>query len=288
MITLTWVVDDTAEGNLSSEHGFSMWIATDAGQVLFDTGGTGAVLMQNLAALGLDPGRLNAVVLSHAHDDHTGGLRMLLDHLPPALPVYAHPTIFRPRYSRKTGELLDRGMSMTRAELAAHVSLRLLDQPAEVLPGIWTTGEIRSREEAQGSSQHHVICHEGSYVQDPYEDDLSLVLSVGADRRFLVCGCCHAGLLNTLHQVQQMAPGSVTGVAGGVHLVNASSETIRRTLEVLADLPDLRRLWVGHCSGDAFIEAAQQSLEHIAVRRGAAGQRLALDGAPSGSEILCE
>ncbi|MGC9520256.1 MAG: MBL fold metallo-hydrolase [Anaerolineae bacterium] len=287
MITLTWVVNDLAEEGLSSEHGFSMWITTEEGQVLFDTGGTGAVLMGNLAALGLDPGALDAIVLSHAHDDHTGGLPALLDRLPSEIPLYAHPTIFRPRYSRKTGELVDRGMSMARAELSERVSLRLVEQPVEVLPGVWTTGEIRTREKPQGSSRHHLIPQGGSYVQDPYTDDLSLVLSTGDDRRFLLCGCCHAGLLNTLYQVQQTMVGEVVGIAGGVHLVNASAETIERTLEVLTELPDLRALWVGHCSGDAFIEAAQRSLKSITVRRGAAGQQLVLDSPPSGLEVSC-
>jgi 7,8-dihydropterin-6-yl-methyl-4-(beta-D-ribofuranosyl)aminobenzene 5'-phosphate synthase len=276
VIELTWVVDNVAEPSLRAEHGLAIWIETPSGDVLLDTGASGEVLLHNLAALGLDPARLDAVVLSHAHDDHTGGLAALLPLLRPRTPLYAHPTIFRRRFSEKSGEMQSRGLPLSEAEVSAWMDVRLSEAPVAVLPEVWTTGEIRSRNEPEGRSPHHSIHEGGAYVADPYTDDLSLVLRSGPDRCFLLCGCCHAGLLNTMATVREAWRDHLVGVGGGVHLTGAAPDLVQRTATTLRSLPYLEHLWLGHCSGDAFLAALEANSGDIAFRRGAAGQRLHL------------
>ncbi len=95
-IRLTIVYDNRpADPRLRTAWGFACWIDLGETVVLFDTGGDGATLLENLAALGFDPDEIDIVVLSHAHDDHTGGLQALLDandqlevYLPGAFPEY--------------------------------------------------------------------------------------------------------------------------------------------------------------------------------------------------------
>ena len=272
MINLTWVVDNVAEPPLRAEHGLAMWIETPSGDVLLDTGASGEVILHNLASLDLDPARLDAVVLSHAHDDHTGGLAALLPLLRPRTPLYAHTTLFRPRFSQKSGEMQSRGISLTEADVAARMELRLSDAPVSVLPEVRTTGQIRSRREPEGRSPHHFIEEAGVYLPDPYTDDLSLVLSAGSGRCVLLCGCCHAGLLNTLGSARDGSSDVVVGVVGGVHLTGATPELVRRTVATLRSMTGLAHLWLGHCSGDAFLSALTQESGDIAFRRGAAGQ----------------
>lgn len=79
-ITLTVVYDNNAyDGRLKTAWGFACWIEIDGLSVLFDTGGDGATLLGNLAILGHTPEEIDIVVLSHEHNDHTGGLQALLD-----------------------------------------------------------------------------------------------------------------------------------------------------------------------------------------------------------------
>lgn len=79
-ITLTIVYDNNPlDAQLKTAWGFACLIETTSATVLFDTGGDGPMLLGNLRALGFDPRRIDAVALSHAHDDHTGGLNALLD-----------------------------------------------------------------------------------------------------------------------------------------------------------------------------------------------------------------
>ena len=79
-VTLTIVYDNLPlDTRLKTAWGFACLVETGQATVLFDTGGDGPTLMGNLAALGFDPRRIDAVVLSHIHDDHTGGLDALLN-----------------------------------------------------------------------------------------------------------------------------------------------------------------------------------------------------------------
>lgn len=278
MTRLTWVVDDVAALPLREEHGFAMWIDAPGGQVLLDTAGSGEVLRHNLHSLGLDPRRLDAVVLSHAHDDHTGGLRALTGLLRPGTPVYAHPSLFRQRYSTKSEALETRGLSLSAEELSGSVDLRLSSEPVEVVSGVWTTGAVQPRPDPEGGSPHHFIERDGRLVPDPYSDDLSLVTRVADDQVALICGCCHAGLLNTLTTAQRVCRGSIVAIAGGVHLAGAADAVIAQTVARLASLSSLRTLWLGHCSGATFIDSARVALPKVTVRQQTAGALLSLDG----------
>ncbi len=103
-ITLTIVYDNNPlDARLKTAWGFACLIETVKTTVLFDTGGDGPTLMGNLAALGFDPRRIDAVVLSHIHGDHTGGLDALLnvnDHLTVYLPQ-SFPAEFKARVSKR-------------------------------------------------------------------------------------------------------------------------------------------------------------------------------------------
>jgi len=110
---------------LSTAWGFSALVEYGDYSLLFDTGGDGQILMENMRLLGIDPSQIDSVVLSHAHEDHTGGLIALLDS--GAKPeVYLLPS-FPVSFKRQIEEFT---------------------QVSEVLPGqsftegLWTTGEV--------------------------------------------------------------------------------------------------------------------------------------------------
>ncbi|MGC9399671.1 MAG: MBL fold metallo-hydrolase [Anaerolineae bacterium] len=276
MLTLTCIVEDSPAPPLKHEHGLAIWIETPAGKALFDTGGSGAVLLHNLAHLGFDPSTLDAVALSHAHHDHTGGLPALLKRLAPGTPLYAHPALFGPRYSDH-GEGPERkglgAVRLTREPLAARLDLRLSAEPQQILPGVWTTGEITSRPYPEGRSRRHTVVEDGAHLPDPYTDDLSLVLETDAGL-FLLCGCCHAGLLNTLAQVRSRWDAPIVGIGGGTHLMGATQATLDQTVATLKGLEALRIAWLGHCSGDAFLKAVQNALGPARFRRCKAGTKI--------------
>jgi 7,8-dihydropterin-6-yl-methyl-4-(beta-D-ribofuranosyl)aminobenzene 5'-phosphate synthase len=253
------VVNDTVlpESGLKSEHGLSMWIEGPQGVALWDSGGSGEVLRHNLKALGLDPGRIQALALSHAHDDHTGGLDYLLQ-VNPDLPVYAHPDIFQPRFSRKNGEYRSMGLPERCAVLKNAPNLRLNDLPILLMPGLWTSGKIRERKELEGRSANHFIRMDEDWHADPYRDDMSLILEVSGGI-ILICGCCHAGLLNTLRQVKQRFNQPVKAVLGGTHLISADGAAVRHVIRVLKDEFPGTCYYLNHCSGEDVIQRMEEA-----------------------------
>ncbi len=275
-IGITCLVDNAAErsSSLWGEHGLAFLIETARGRLLFDTGQSGTVLLHNMEALEIDPRSIDALAISHAHTDHTGGLPLLLERARPGLPLYAHPDLFRERFSLHRDEPVSIGPALTREALAARTTLRLSEQPQEIHPGVWTTGEIGSRREPEGRSARHTIKAADGWLPDPYLDDMSLVVETSAGL-VLLCGCCHAGLLNTLVHVERTFARPVVIVAGGTHLVNADAAHLARVGEML--LKSVRRVYPNHCSGEAAFYALRLALGADVVRPCPAGTQLDLE-----------
>jgi 7,8-dihydropterin-6-yl-methyl-4-(beta-D-ribofuranosyl)aminobenzene 5'-phosphate synthase len=249
-VKVTCVVDNTAGGDsFWGEHGLSFLIETEEGsRVLFDTGQSGTVLLHNLAELKIDPKEIQALALSHGHKDHTGGLEVLLEQSP-GLPLYAHPTLFQGRFARRNERMESIGLPLAREALAARVDLRLSAEPTEIAPGVWTTGEIALRPEPEGHSDRHLVREGEGWVPDPYRDDLSLVVHT-AGGLVLLCGCCHAGLLNTLLHVRRTFGGEIVAVAGGTHLESADESYLEHVATMLRQEYGSPRLYFNHCTGE--------------------------------------
>lgn len=276
MITLSCVVENTAQRSsaLWGEHGVSFAVETPEGWVLFDTGQSGDVLVHNAGVMGIHLDQFDALAISHAHYDHTGGLERFLAFARPGIPLYSHPSMFQERFSIKEDKPESIGMRLTKEQLAESTDLRLSTEPTEILPGVWTTGEIMDRTEFEGRSRNHIVRENGEWLPDPYKDDLSLVLDTH-DGLVVVCGCCHAGLLNTLAQVRRAFPKRIRAVIGGTHLASTSPEDLVHAVEVLsayAGEGDLC-LYPNHCTGErAYLALAKAFGDQ--VRPCPAGTRL--------------
>jgi 7,8-dihydropterin-6-yl-methyl-4-(beta-D-ribofuranosyl)aminobenzene 5'-phosphate synthase len=256
---LQCVVDNSVAPSSAfwGEHGLSFLIETDDGQrLLFDTGASGTVLLHDLECAGVDIETLAAIVLSHSHPDHTGGLPAVLERRR-GLRVHAHPDLVRPRYSEKDGVKVPRGLPLSPEVLNRRANLSLSESPERVLPGIWTSGEIKERCEPEGRSPNHLVRRADGWAPDPYRDDLSLVLETGAGL-FVVCGCCHAGLLNTLAHVKRHFGEDPVGIAGGTHLVGAGRVQLARAITRLRESGS-PMLHLNHCTGPAAFVALSQA-----------------------------
>lgn len=275
-VEITCLVDNAAgrSSSLWGEHGIAFLIETKAGRVLFDTGQSGTVLLHNMEVLEIDLRSIDALAISHAHHDHTGGLPLLLERTRPGLPLYAHPDLFRERFSFHQGKPTSVGISLTQEVLAARTMLYLSDRPQEICPGIWTTGEITLRQEPEGRSAHHMVKAPDGWMPDPYLDDMSLVIEFPAGL-ILLCGCCHAGLLNTLAHVGLTFDRPVVVIAGGTHLVSADAAHLQRVGETL--LKSVRRVYPNHCSGEEAFHALRLALGADVVRPCPAGMQLNLE-----------
>lgn len=269
--TLTVLINNYVKGaGLLAEHGLSLLLQREAvaaagdedavSTLLFDTGQTAQVLAHNASALHIDPGEISAVVLSHGHYDHTGGLEAVTAVLdrrdaPTRLPVYAHPAAFTTKL-KLAPERRDIGSPMSAGELeAAGVDLRLDSEPVQLSGELWTTGEVPRHHDVEKEAVAGFYTEtDGEIVEDTIPDDQSLVLLRPDGSYYLICGCCHAGLLNTLDHAQDIARRAgvesprVRGILGGLHTTGASEARLEATI---AGLRTYDPEWIApiHCSG---------------------------------------
>jgi 7,8-dihydropterin-6-yl-methyl-4-(beta-D-ribofuranosyl)aminobenzene 5'-phosphate synthase len=245
---VTLLAENTARGRgILGEHGLAYWVETPGGPLLFDTG-QGLVLEGNAAQLGIDLGEALAVVLSHGHYDHVGGLEGVLERLA-GVPVYLHPDALMERYTGLPGggtrpvntEFMIAGLVGSGADLREHRG------PVEVLPGVYMTGEVPRETDYEDTGGAFYLDAEGSRP-DPIRDDQSLFFDT-AEGVVLVLGCAHAGVVNTMRHVARLAGVSkLHAVIGGMHLLHAGEERLERTREVFREL-EVAVISPCHCTG---------------------------------------
>jgi len=244
--------------SLWGEHGLAFVIETPNGTVLYDTGQSGDVLLHNLDRLKGKPKSFSAVVLSHGHYDHTGGLAAFLK-VAYGLPVHAHSAIFDERFSMRTKKSPKSiGIPLSAKRLSKLSDLQLSKKSVEVVPDLWTTGSIYGRQHWEGRSPKHVVNKAGQYVPDPYLDDLSLVWKA-SEGLVVILGCAHAGILNILSQVRDMFAEPIQAIVGGTHLHGADQIHLTEMVDILkAEYPGLR-FYPNHCTGTSGFLALKKA-----------------------------
>jgi 7,8-dihydropterin-6-yl-methyl-4-(beta-D-ribofuranosyl)aminobenzene 5'-phosphate synthase len=236
-VKITVVYDNNAyDARLQTAWGFGCLVETNRGTILFDTGGDGATLLGNMATLGIDPTSIEVVVLSHIHGDHTGGLGAMLD-------TGAQPTVYVPQSFP----------ARFKADVRSLTALEEVTGPAEILPGVYTTGEV------------------GSGI---VEQALAVETSEGL---VVITGCAHPGVVEMVRHARQVSETEVYLVLGGFHLGGASRRRIER---IIADFHELgvQRVAPCHCTGDQAIKAFAGAFGADFFRSGM-GWTMTIDGA---------
>jgi 7,8-dihydropterin-6-yl-methyl-4-(beta-D-ribofuranosyl)aminobenzene 5'-phosphate synthase len=243
-LTVTTLVENTATGRgLLGEHGISFLIEAGAHRILFDTG-QGQVLCNNVEKLGVSLSPLDAVVLSHGHYDHAGGLKKVLTECVQAV-LFLHPAAIQPKYSHRG----DIGSPLRDVETLKNCAPHVVwtEKPTEIVPGVWVTGEIPRRHPLEDTGGHFYQNQERTRV-DSLPDDQAIYLYT-SQGLVVILGCAHAGVMNTLDYIAEITgERTFRAVIGGMHLQKASRDRMQATADVLAKY-DVQLIAPNHCTG---------------------------------------
>lgn len=231
------------------EHGFAALLEGEGVNILFDTG-VGETLLGNALRMNKDLHRLERVILSHGHFDHTGGLLPLLRNCG-GKQVYAHPAVFSRRYRVKdSGESMPVGIPNDEEFLRGMGARFDLDRRfREIARGVFLTGEVPRRTMFEKGDRGMFRDPEGNEA-DLLEDDQSLVIRTSKGL-VLLFGCCHAGVVNTIeHAREKTGEERVYALVGGTHLGFSSADQTEATVRALRGF-GVGRIAAGHCTGFA-------------------------------------
>lgn len=210
-IAMTIVYDNNpGQKGLTPAWGFACLIQGPEKTILFDTGGDGRVLLDNMRRLDLEPKEIDVVVLSHIHGDHTGGLPSILQ-IRTAVPVYM-PSGFPSAFKQQVRSLGAEPKEAAESEV--------------ICRGVRTTGTL-----GKGAIEEHGLCVET------------------CKGWVLITGCAHPGVANMAAQAKQITGGPIHLVVGGFHMGGHPKAKINAVIDRFEEL-GIQTVAPCHCSGE--------------------------------------
>jgi 7,8-dihydropterin-6-yl-methyl-4-(beta-D-ribofuranosyl)aminobenzene 5'-phosphate synthase len=265
---------------LACEWGLSLHLASvhagDKAQYVLDFGYTPEIINRNFELLGVDPEKLNGLILSHGHRDHFGGLdgfvRQHRGKMRNDVALYVGgETIFREKWIKEGGETVLWG-AVDRGALQAQNVAAICCPTPRVLEGAFTSGYIErtSFEEVTGGSwvedDHYSEAERnGKLVRDQHPDEHATCYVVKGRGLVVISSCGHAGIINTVRSAMAAANvDKVHAVLGGFHLGTAPQEYLQHTLHELERInPDV--ILPMHCTGEPFIAMLRERMPEKVV-----------------------
>lgn len=210
-----------SDEKLKTDWGFAAWIEMDDKVILFDTGTKSEILEHNLDVLGFDPAKINAVVISHEHYDHTGGLKSMLKKAKRGTKVYL-PDNFEKEWSEEFKD----------------VKFFVNERYREVAKGVWVTEIFVDHK--RGIREQAIVLTKDNHA-------------------IVITGCAHPGITEMCTSIKARFPNKKFElVTGGFHLRQKDDDTVIQISDKLQEL-GFEKLAPSHCTGGNSISLFKEN-----------------------------
>lgn len=246
------------------EPALSFFIETNQQKILFDFGYSD-VYLKNAKTMGIDLNDVDVCVLSHRHNDHTGGMEYWKGK---KVPLICHPDCI----GKTVIEGLDVGCPLTIDEIQDKFDLKMTKEP------IWITEDCCFLSEIPHTYdfEKRIVIgqkYENDWIEDDFVmEDSALVLKTNKGL-WIITACSHAGICNIIHYAKQVANmDTIAGVIGGFHLLE-QDERLFKTIETLKTF-QIERLIPTHCVN---LHSKIEMAKHLTIEEAGSGMMLEIE-----------
>ena len=251
-LRITTIIDNyTTSSEILGEWGFSVLLEAGTKTFLFDTGASEAAV-SNADRLHLNLNKIDAIVLSHGHFDHTGGLLPVLQRIDRTdIRIIAHPDVMDRKYIDDENDEKYRYIGVPyRQDLLEQVGghFEFQKKPVWLTKDIVASGEEPMMTDFESVSENLYFKDKDRFFPDPLLDEQSIYIRTDLGL-IIILGCAHRGMINILHHARElMNTDKIHMVIGGTHLNPASQKQIERTIQSLKEI-NIPWIGVSHCTG---------------------------------------
>ncbi|MCT4596290.1 MAG: MBL fold metallo-hydrolase [Vallitalea sp.] len=250
MLKITTLIENEKGQDLDliNEHGLSILIEIDNNKILFDTGSSHAFI-KNAEKLQLDLSKINYLILSHGHYDHTGGMKHLVNKYEVKYNLYAHEDIFIKKYREDNGLYKYLGMDFDKQWIIDNnININYVNEDiVNISKNAYIISNFVRISQYENNNEVYKVKSRNEYIIDDFHDEICLVLRTSKGL-VVVLGCSHPGIENILETIISRFHETIYMVIGGTHLVRASKDRIKHTINFMKN-KNINYIGVSHCTG---------------------------------------